>query len=77
MEWKQKLTSRKLWVSIAGFVSMMIVFLGGSDNTATQVTALIMAGASTVAYLIGQGLVDAKQASQPLENENISPPNLP
>lgn len=44
---------------MASFVSMMIVATGGAENTATQVTALIMAGASVVAYIIGEGLTDA------------------
>lgn len=39
-------------------MSMMIVATGGAENTATQVTALIMAGASVVAYIIGEGLTD-------------------
>ena len=46
IDWVRKLTSRKLWTAVASFVSMMILATGGTDNTATQVTALIMAGAS-------------------------------
>lgn len=57
--WIQKLTSRKLWVSVGSFVSMMIVATGGTENQATQVAALIMAGATVLAYIIGEGLVDA------------------
>lgn len=59
INWKRKLTSRKLWTAVASFVSMMIVATGGAENTATQVTALIMAGASVVAYIIGEGLTDS------------------
>ena len=59
INWVRKLTSRKLWTAVASFVSMMIVATGGAENTATQVTALIMAGASVVAYIIGEGLTDA------------------
>jgi hypothetical protein len=59
INWKRKLTSRKLWTAVASFVSMMILATGGTENTATQVTALIMAGASVVAYIIGEGLADA------------------
>lgn len=59
IDWVRKLTSRKLWTAVASFVSMMIVATGGTENTATQVTALIMAGASVVAYIIGEGLTDA------------------
>lgn len=59
IDWVRKLTSRKLWIAVASFVSMMIVATGGAENTATQVTALIMAGASVVAYIIGEGLTDS------------------
>lgn len=59
INWVRKLTSRKLWTAVASFVSMMIVATGGAENTATQITALIMAGASVVAYIIGEGLTDA------------------
>ena len=59
IDWTRKLTSRKLWTAVASFVSMMIVATGGTENTATQVTAIIMAGASVVAYIIGEGLTDA------------------
>lgn len=59
IDWKRKLTSRKLWVSIAAFVSLLIVALGGTENEAAQVSALIMAGATVIGYVIGEGLVDA------------------
>lgn len=62
IDWVRKLTSRKLWTAVASFVSMMIVATGGTKNVATQVTALIMAGASVVAYIIGEGLTDASNA---------------
>lgn len=62
INWVRKLTSRKLWAAAASFVSMMIVATGGAETTATQVTALIMAGASVIAYIIGEGLTDASNA---------------
>ena len=59
VDWIRKLTSRKFWLSIASFVSMLIVFFGGAESTATQVTALIMAGATVIGYVIGEGLADS------------------
>ena len=59
INWIKKLTSRKFWVSVASSTSMMILATGGTENTATQVTAIIMAGASVVAYIIGEGLTDS------------------
>ena len=63
IDWIRKLTSRKFWAAIAAFVSMMIVALGQSQETATQVTSLIMAGAAVVAYILGEGLADAAGAA--------------
>ena len=59
INWVRKLTSRKFWTAVASFVSMMIVACGGTDNQATQITALIMAGAAVVAHIIGEGLTDS------------------
>lgn len=59
MDWKRKLTSRKLWMSVASFASLLAVALGAAESDATQMTALIMAGATMIAYIIGEGLVDA------------------
>ena len=59
IDWKRKLTSRKLWMAIAGFVGMLIVAFGLAEETATQVSAIIMAGADVIGYLIAEGLADA------------------
>ena len=59
IDWKRKLTSRKLWASIVSFVSLLMVALGYTESAAAQTAAIIMAGASVVAYIIGEGLVDA------------------
>lgn len=59
IDWKRKLTSRKLWVSIAGFAAGLIIAFGGSENTSQTVTGCIMSGASVIGYIFGEGLVDA------------------
>lgn len=56
---KRKLTSRKLWLSIASFISMLMIFFGKAESEAAQVAALIMAGATVIGYVIGEGLADA------------------
>lgn len=62
IDWVKKLTSRKLWTAVASFVSLMILAFGGTDNMASQVVAIIMAGATVIAYIVGEGLVDAASA---------------
>ena len=57
--WKRKLTSRKLWMAVAGFVSGLWVALGGSETEAAEVAGLILSGASVLGYLLAEGLADA------------------
>lgn len=61
IDWKSKLTSRKFWLAIAGFVTPLLTAFGVSESVVTQVAGLIMAGASVVAYIIAEGLVDANR----------------
>lgn len=58
IDWKRKLTSRKLWMALAGFISGLLIFLGHSESEAAQVASLIMTGASVIAYCVGEGLAD-------------------
>ena len=67
----RKLTSRKFWTAVAEFVTMLIIAFKGTQETATQVAALIMAGAAVIAYLIGVGLIDAASVQQ---QPDVKPP---
>lgn len=60
IDWKRKLTSRKFWAAIVGFVTPMLLAFGVAESDTAQVAALIMAGADVVAYIIAEGMVDAK-----------------
>ena len=55
----RKLTSRKFWVAVTGFITGLLIYLGRSDSDAQQVGSLIMMGASVVAYIFGEGWADA------------------
>lgn len=59
IDWKAKLTSRKFWSAVAGFIVPLLLAFGVSDSNITQVTALIMSGGSLIAYILGEGMVDA------------------
>lgn len=67
--WKRKLTSRKMWASIANFISMLLVFFKYSESTATQVAALIMAGAGVIGYVVAEGLADSTPNTNTDERE--------
>lgn len=55
----RKLTSRKFWVAVAGFVSGLIIAFDGDAETAETISGLILQGASVLGYLLAEGLADA------------------
>jgi NO-binding membrane sensor protein with MHYT domain len=59
IDWAKKLTSRKLWVAVAGLVSGLILAFKGDSATAEVVGGCIMSVASVISYIVGEGLVDA------------------
>lgn len=64
INWKQKLTSRKFWTAVISFVTALLVGFGFSDSEASQVAAIIMAGATMIAYIVGEGMVDASRCME-------------
>ena len=61
INWKQKLTSRKFWAAVVGFITPMLLAFGVAEDSVTQVVAIIMAGADVMAYIIAEGMVDANR----------------
>ena len=64
IDWVKKLTSRKFWVAVAGFVTGIILAFKGNAETAATVSGCIMAGASVIAYIFGEGLADVANAGE-------------
>jgi len=58
MDIKSKLTSRKFWLAVTGFVTGLMLYLGRSDEEANKIAELILSAASVAAYVIGEGLAD-------------------
>lgn len=59
INWKRKLTSRKLWFAVIGFVTDILIFCGLPESVIVQITAMIMAGATVIGYIVGEGLADS------------------
>ena len=55
----RKLTSRKLWMAVALFVSGLIVAFGGEETIAEKVSGCIMQGAGALAYILAEGWSDS------------------
>ena len=71
IDWKRKLTSRKFWAAVAGFVGGLIVAFEGDAETAQTVMGCIMSGASVVAYIVGEGLTDSAHAEKGGGNDAV------
>ena len=72
IDWRRKLTSRKLWVALAGFIAGLIVEFGGSSETAETVSGCILSGAAVVGYVIGEGLADSSHKEGSDDGDNPS-----
>ena len=67
IDWKKKLTSRKFWTAIVGFVTPLLLAFGIGEDVVVQVSGIIMSGATAIAYIIGEGLVDSEKVAQSFE----------
>ena len=70
INWTQKLTSRKFWAAIITFITSILVAFGVPDLTIEQVVAVISAGSVMIAYIIGEGMVDAARVEKDNNNES-------
>lgn len=59
INWKQKLTSRKFWAAVTGFVTAVLVAFKVDDLAIEQVIAIVSGLSVLVAYIVGEGLVDS------------------
>lgn len=70
IDWKSKLTSRKFWTAVTGFVSAILVAFNVNDLTIEQVVSIISACSVLIAYIIGEGLVDSARVNLGNETNN-------
>lgn len=66
IDWVKKLTSRKFWIAVVGFVTGVAVMLGSSEEQINNISGTILSAASVVAYIVGEGLADSKT---PIDNK--------
>ncbi|NLY20145.1 MAG: hypothetical protein GXZ08_02525 [Tissierellia bacterium] len=62
IDWKRKLSSRKFWAALVGFITALLTAFNIADAVAVQVAAVIMAFATLISYILAEGFIDAKDA---------------
>lgn len=65
MNWKKKLSSRKLWAAIVGVVVGIAAAFGLDESEWVQIAGVVTSAASVVAYIFGEAKIDAA-ASVPI-----------
>lgn len=55
----RKLTSRKFWIALCSFITALLTAFNVTDNSIAQVTAIIMAFGSLIAYIFVEGWTDS------------------
>lgn len=63
IDWKRKLTSRKFWLAVVGLVTGLLMAFKVDAETVDTISGVIMSAASVIAYIIGEGLADAANAT--------------
>lgn len=70
VDWKSKLTSRKFWLAVVSLVTAILVVFNVPELTVEQVTTIIMAFGTVIAYIIGEGMVDSARINSST-NESV------
>ena len=60
----RKLTSRKFWLAVAAFITELIIAFKGNAEMAETISGMIIAGATVIAYILGEGLIDAENVKE-------------
>lgn len=60
----RKLTSRKFWLAVVALVTGLLAAFNVDAGTVEKVSGIIMSGASVIAYIIAEGLVDANNKEE-------------
>ena len=65
IDWRQKLTSRKLWAAVVGVVVGLAAAFGIQENDYAQIVGVVTSAVSVVSYIFGESSVDAARATAP------------
>ena len=64
VDWARKLTSRKFWMALVGLVAGILALFRVDASVTEQVSGVIMALGSVIAYIAGEGFVDGSHGGK-------------
>ena len=60
IDWKRKLSSRKFWLAVVGWVTNVLALFKFPESESTQIGAVIMSTGVVMAYIFTEGWIDSK-----------------
>ena len=67
----RKLSSRKFWVCVCGFVSAVMAMMRYGESETALVTSLITSAGCLIAYILSEGYVDAVKGTDTELNGDV------
>ena len=58
IDWVRKLSSRKFWICLAGLITGLIIYFGGTTEDAKAIEGILMSIASIVTYICAESATD-------------------
>lgn len=68
MNWKKKLSSRKLWAAVAGVVTGLAMVFGLDEGIISTVAGAIVSISSVITYIVTEGKIDAESVKNAIED---------
>lgn len=59
--WKEKLTSRKFWACVLGFITAVLSAFNIADDTQSKIVCIVGALATLIIYILAEANVDSNR----------------
>ncbi|MDR2480541.1 MAG: hypothetical protein LBD48_14680, partial [Treponema sp.] len=69
IDWKSKLSSRKFWVALAGWITSLLTAFNVTEGSIAQVSLIIAGIGSLAVYMLAESLTDKARANRDKNNE--------
>ena len=70
INWKQKLSSRKFWSAVIGFITAILFAFNVAEAQIEKIVGIITAASTLIIYILAEGYIDANR----IEIEVKDPP---
>lgn len=61
INWIQKLSSRKFWLALIGFISALMFAFNFAEADVEKVAGIITSGSVLIVYILTEGYIDANR----------------